>query len=232
MRSRSSAPHLVVTLVKLVLGAGSALCLGFVGLLAAYLVLPPVSTLMLARWVQGETVDRKYVPLEHISMELKKAVVVSEDAKFCRHDGVDWHALRTVMAAATTDGPTRGASTITMQTAKNLFLWPSRSYLRKAIEIPLALLLDATWPKRRILEVYLNIAEWGDGIFGAEAAAAHYFAVSADRIDARKASLLAAALPNPHRRNAAKPARGHASLAQRLLARMRSTGPEFFACLH
>jgi len=217
--------------VRLLLGAGVALALVLAVLLLAYRFVPPVSTLMLARWALGETVDRTYVPLEHISMELRKAVLASEDARFCRHDGVAWDSLRGVIDAADADGPTRGASTIPMQTAKNLFLWPSRSYLRKALEIPLALLIDAVWPKRRILEIYLNIAEWGDGIFGAEAAARHYFSKSADRIDAREAALLATALPNPYRRNAARPSRGHAALARKILSRMQATDPDLTACI-
>ena len=143
---------------------------------------------MLARWLLDDPVERQYVSLDRISPSLCTAVLVSEDARFCQHDGVDWDALREVMDKAKPGGPSRGASTIPMQTAKNLFLWPSRSYVRKIIEIPLALLLDLAWSKRRILEVYLNIAEWGDGIFGAEAAARHYFHKSADRLDAREAA--------------------------------------------
>ncbi len=109
-----------------------------------------------------------------------------------------------------------------MQTAKNLFLWPSRSFIRKGIEIPLALLLNrAGWPKRRVLEVYLNIAEWGDGLFGAEAAARRYFHKGADRLDAHEAALLATALPNPRRRDPARPTRRHAALAGLIMSRAR-----------
>ena len=134
-------------------------------------------------------------------------------------------ALREVLDRAGANGPRRGASTIDMQTAKNLFLWPSRSYVRKAIEIPLALLIDLEWPKRRILEVYLNLAEWGKGVFGAEAAARHYFHKSADRLDSREAALLATALPDPRRRNAARPSRRHLWLAARVMAHARTAGP-------
>jgi len=231
MGSRSGGAYLFGRVVRVLLGGGVAMALVLAALLLAYRFVPPVSTLMLARWALREEVDRRYVPFEHISLDLRKAVVVSEDARFCRHDGVDWDSLRGVIDSADAGGPARGASTIAMQTAKNLFLWPSRSYLRKAIEIPLALALDAAWPKQRVLEIYLNIAEWGDGIFGAEAAAQHYFSKSADRIDAREAALLATALPNPHRRNAARPARGHAALARRLLARMQGTDPQLIACI-
>jgi monofunctional biosynthetic peptidoglycan transglycosylase len=231
MQPRSGGTRLLLKLVRLLLGGVVVLAFGLAGLLVAYRYVPPVSTLMLARWALGEPVDRTYVPLEQISMEFRKSVVVSEDSRFCGHEGVDWESLRRVIDRAGADGPTRGASTITMQTAKNLFLWPTRSYVRKALEIPLALLVDAAWPKRRILEIYLNVAEWGDGIFGAEAAAEHYFAKSASRIDAREAALLATALPNPHRRNAVHPARGHAALARKILARMQAAGPDLVACI-
>jgi len=198
----------------------------FLVLIVAWRVLPPVSTLMLARWVTGQPVDRRYVPLEAIAPQLAAAVVVSEDARFCSHRGVDWDALSEVLSDE--DGPSRGASTITMQTVKNLFLWPSRSFVRKALEVPLALLLDAAWPKRRIAEVYLNIAEWGPGIFGAEAAAQRLFGRPASALGVREATLLAAALPNPIVRNAAKPSRYHARLAAvtgaRLAAAERLTG--------
>jgi monofunctional biosynthetic peptidoglycan transglycosylase len=225
MISRYRRTGLFATFVRIVLGAGLALTLGFAALILVYRFLPPTSTLELARWLKGETVERHYVPLERISGFLRAAVVVSEDARFCEHNGVDWGALREVLDRPGPNGPRRGASTIPMQTAKNLFLWPSRSYLRKAIEIPLALLIDLEWPKRRILEVYLNLAEWGKGIFGAEAAARHYFRKSADRLDAREAALLATALPNPAHRNAARPSPRHAGLAARIMARALTAGP-------
>ena len=209
------------TFFRLLLAALFALTLGLAGLIVVYRFLPPVSTLMLARWVKGETVERDYVPLENISLFLRTAVIVSEDARFCMHGGVDWGALREVVETAEEDGPSRGASTIAMQTAKNLFLWPSRSYLRKGIEIPLAIMIDLAWPKRRILEIYLNVAEWGAGIYGAEAAARHYFHKSAERLDAREAALLASALPSPGRRNSARPSPRHAGLAARIMARAR-----------
>ncbi|WP_245276162.1 monofunctional biosynthetic peptidoglycan transglycosylase [Methylocapsa aurea] len=216
-------------LLRVILGVGLALAMGLAALILVYRFVAPVSTLMLARWVQGESVERRYVPLERISPDLRTAVIVSEDARFCRHAGVDWGALREVIDAADDDGPSRGASTITMQSAKNLFLWPSKSFIRKGIEIPVALLIELEWPKRRILEVYLNIAEWGDGVFGVEAAAQRYFHKSAERLDAKEAALLATALPNPRRRNAGRPSRVHAALAQRIAARARTAAP-FVEC--
>lgn len=209
-------------LLRAIFGVGLGLALGVVALIFVYLFLTPVSTLMLARWVEREPVERQYVPLERISPNLRSAVIVSEDALFCRHRGVDWGALREVIEVAEADGPARGASTITMQTAKNLFLWPSRSFIRKGIEIPLALVIDFVWPKRRILEVYLNIAEWGEGVFGAEAAARRYFHKGADSLDPREAALLAAALPNPRRRNPARPTRRLAAHAAHIMARART----------
>ncbi|MGH6819614.1 MAG: monofunctional biosynthetic peptidoglycan transglycosylase [Methylocella sp.] len=225
MVSRLRRASVTGTIARIVLGVTLALALGFAALILVYRFLPPISTLMLARLLQGETVERHFVPLERISGFLRAAVIVSEDARFCAHNGVDWSALREVLDRAGADGPRRGASTIPMQTAKNLFLWPSRSYVRKAIEIPLALLIDLEWPKRRILEVYLNLAEWGKGVFGAEAAARHYFHKSADRLDARESALLATTLPNPGHRNAARPSRRHAGLATRIMARALTAGP-------
>jgi monofunctional biosynthetic peptidoglycan transglycosylase len=199
--------------LRYLLFLGLALLVALAGLILLWRVVPPVSTLMLARWVTFRGVERTYVPLARISPRLIAAVVISEDALFCRHHGVDWSALNEVINEADEDGPSRGASTITMQTAKNLFLWPQRSAIRKGLEIPLALVLDRAWGKRRVLEVYLNIAEWGDGVFGAEAAARHYFHKSAADLTQSEASLLATALPNPILRDASRPKRRQAVLA-------------------
>lgn len=200
-----------------------SLALLLAGLLALWRFAPPVSTLMLARWATMRPVDRRWVPLEQISPRLVAAVIVSEDARFCRHGGVDWGALESVLDEE--GGPSRGASTIPMQTAKNLFLWPSRSYVRKGLEIPLAMTLDLVWPKKRVIEVYLNIAEWGEGTFGAEAAARRYFKKSAAALTARESALLAAALPNPMARNPRRPPRRHALLARIVQKRAKNAGP-------
>jgi monofunctional biosynthetic peptidoglycan transglycosylase len=208
-------------LVRLILG-GALLLVGLGVLLSLVaLVVTPPSTLMLGRWATGQPVERVTVPLSAISPELGRAVLASEDARFCLHHGVDWGALQDVIDDE--DGPSRGASTITMQTAKNVFLWPSRSYVRKALEIPLALYLDLVWGKRRTLEIYLNVAEWGDGIFGAEAAAQHHFGKPARNLSRREAVLLATSLPNPHLRNPARPTRGQRLHAATVLARMVQT---------
>jgi monofunctional biosynthetic peptidoglycan transglycosylase len=199
--------------LRYLLFLGLGLLVVLAGLILLWRAAPPVSTLMLARWVTFRGVERTYVPLARISPRLIAAVVISEDAQFCRHRGVDWGALNEVISEADEDGPSRGASTITMQTAKNLFLWPQRSAIRKGLEIPLAVLLDRAWGKKRVLEVYLNIAEWGPGLFGAEAAARHYFHKSAADLTQREASLLATALPNPILRDASRPKRRQAVLA-------------------
>lgn len=179
-----------------------------------YAVVPPVSTLMLARYAQGLWVDRDYVPLSAISPHLLRSVVASEDARFCQHGGVDWEALESQIAALNEGDNVRGASTITMQVAKNLFLWNDRSYIRKMIELPLALMIDAMLSKRRILEIYLNIAEWGEGVFGAEAAAQAWFGKPAKDLTRSEAARLATALPNPLARNPARPRSGHDRLAR------------------
>jgi monofunctional glycosyltransferase len=175
-------------------------------LLAYNTVLPPISTLMMARVLTLRHVEREYVPLRRISPNLIRAVIAAEDGRFCEHHGVDWVAMRHAVAEVVDeDGTHGGGSTITMQTTKNLFLWMGFSYARKPIEMPLAMALDATWSKRRIMERYLNVAEFGRGIFGAQAAARHYFRKSAANLSPREAALLAAILPSPIRRNAARP---------------------------
>lgn len=207
---------------RLLMGAVVAaigLAVLFAALVGLYGISHAPSTLMLGRWLTFQDVDRRWVGLDAISPRLVDAVVMSEDGQFCAHHGVDWGSLREVIQDSE-DGPSRGASTITMQVVKNLFLWPSRSYIRKGLEIPLALVLDAAWSKRRVMEVYLNIAEWGDGVFGAEAASQAAFGKSAAALSAREAALLATTLPNPSRRHAGKPSRGHQRLAGVVLARM------------
>ncbi|WP_375458997.1 monofunctional biosynthetic peptidoglycan transglycosylase [uncultured Enterovirga sp.] len=193
------------------------------GLGLAYIAVPPVSTLMLGRWLTGESASRSFVPLASIASSLPAAAAASEDARFCLHKGVDWDALNEVMEDADEGGPSRGASTIPMQVAKNLFLWPGRSVVRKAMEIPIAMYLDLVWSKRRMIEVYLNIAEWGDGIFGAEAAAQRHFRKPAADLSRREAALLVIALPNPLRRNPARPTARQSARANAILARIADT---------
>jgi monofunctional biosynthetic peptidoglycan transglycosylase len=187
---------------------------------ALYSVVPPVSTLMLARWVTFRPVERQWVPLEEISPNLPRAVIASEDGSFCRHWGVDWGAVREVIEEASEDWPERGASTVSMQLVKNLYLWQGFGWVRKPVEIVLAHWIELTWSKRRIMEVYLNIAEWGpNGVFGAEAGAQRAFGKSAKNLSAREAAIMVAALPNPIIRNPARPTAGQMRRAGQIAGR-------------
>ena len=179
-----------------------------------YHVVNPVSTLMVWRKVTGERVERIWAPLTAIAPILPRTVMAAEDARFCIHHGIDFGELRAAIEDADDISEMRGGSTIAQQTAKNLFLWQGRSVIRKALEFPLALWLDLVLGKRRLMEIYLNIAEWGpNGEFGAEAAARHAFDRSARELGAREAALLAAILPNPVSRSAARPGAGVRRLA-------------------
>jgi monofunctional biosynthetic peptidoglycan transglycosylase len=194
-----------------------------------YALVPPVSTPMLVRWASLRPVDRQWRPLDDLGRDLPRAVVASEDARFCDHRGIDWRELAAAMSAE--GGPSRGASTIPMQTARNLFLWQGRTLvvIRKPLEMGLALWMDLVWSKRRMLEIYLNIAEWGpNGVFGAEAGARRAFARPAARLGPRQSALMAAALPNPVLRNPGRPTRALVAAASRIERRVRAAG---FACI-
>ena len=185
----------------------------------------PVSTLMLARMVTFQPVERRWVGLEDVAPVVWQSVIMSEDGQFCRHHGVDLGALREEITNALSGEGSRGASTITMQLAKNLFLWGGRSYARKAIELPLAFWIDLVLPKHRIMEIYLNIAEWGpEGEFGIEAGANRRFSVSADGLSRRQAALMAASLPNPVTRNPARPDNAMRRVADVIERRARQSG--------
>jgi monofunctional biosynthetic peptidoglycan transglycosylase len=195
-------------------------------------VAPPISNVMVLRAIAGNGLDKKWVSLDQMSPWLAKAVITSEDARFCEHNGVDWIEMQGVVddALAADEGPIRGASTIPMQTAKNLFLWDGRAFIRKGLEIPLAMWMDLVWSKRRMIEIYLNIVEWAPGVYGAEAAAQHHFKKPAAKLTRREAALLAAVLPNPIKRKAGKPSRGVAAIASRIMIRMNGMGP-YLTCL-
>ncbi len=189
-------------------------------LVPVYWVVPPVSTLMLGRYVTGQPVTRTWRDIDEISDRLKTAVILSEDGQFCRHNGVDWGAFRAEFQNWRQGETARGASTITMQVARNLFLNNSRSIVRKGLEVPLALYIDLVLPKQRIFEIYLNIAEWGpEGTFGIEAGAQRAFGTSAESFTWERASLLAVTLPNPHVRNPASPTPGLRRVASIVQAR-------------
>ena len=194
-------------------------------LVPVYSVVDPVSMPMLARYLAGRPVIREWRGIDLVSDRLKASVVMSEDGGFCRHPGVDLGALREEFDAWRRGEEARGASTITMQVARNLFLWNDGAVLRKVIEIPLALYLDVVLSKRRIMEIYLNIAEWGpDGQFGVEAGAQAAFGVDADALSWERAALLTVALPNPMLRLPANPNGGLRRVAQIVEARTRQYG--------
>ena len=206
-------------------------------LLLPYLLVPlysfgkPVSTVMLWRMATGQRVQRDYAPLERLSPALARAVIVAEDGRFCSHHGVDFTEIREAIADADELSDMRGGSTITQQVAKNLFLWPGRSWLRKALEFPLALWIDLVLSKRRILEIYLNIAEWGpNGEFGVEAGSRYAFGKSARDLSRYQAALLAAVLPNPLTRNAHAPGPGLRRLAGLYVGRS-ARAPAAASCL-
>jgi monofunctional biosynthetic peptidoglycan transglycosylase len=183
-------------------------------LVPLYRVIDPVSTLMVWRWATGGRVERTFVPLQRISPALPLTVIAAEDGRFCQHRGIDWEEIREQIEDLEDIREARGVSTITQQAVKNLFLWPNRSLVRKALEFPLALWMEFVLPKWRILEIYLNIAEWGpSGQFGAEAASRYAFNKSASTLNRREAALLAAVLPNPRRRSAKNPGPGVRRLA-------------------
>lgn len=167
---------------------------------------PPITILMVERLFQGRGMDYRWRPISRISPALRQAVVASEDQRFCEHHGFDFQAMEKAMAAnERRPGPLRGGSTISQQTAKNVFLWPGRSYVRKAIEAWYTVLIEAIWGKRRIMEMYLNVVEFGPGTYGAEAAAERFFHEDAAQITPAQAARLAAVLPKPLSWRAAAP---------------------------
>lgn len=190
-----------------------------------YLVVAPVSVPMLERYVTGRPVDRQWRNIGDISDRLKAAVVMSEDGQFCRHWGVDMGALRDEVARYMAGEDARGASTITMQVARNLFLWNGQSVFRKALEVPLAFYVDLILPKRRIMEIYLNIAEWGpEGQFGVAAGAERAFGIEPQNLDWRTATLLVTALPNPMLRQPGRPSSGMIRIAGTIQKRVAEYG--------
>jgi monofunctional biosynthetic peptidoglycan transglycosylase len=188
---------------------------------------PPVTFLMVSRSFEGEGLSYRWRSLDDISPRLVEAVIASEDATFCDHHGFDMKAIEKALKANERGGRIRGGSTISQQTAKNVFLWPGRDWIRKGLEAGYTVLIETLWGKRRVMEVYLNVAEWAPGVYGAEAAARHWFDKSAADLSPREAARLAAILPSPRRYNASAPGpyvRRRASRVQAAMGTVRNDG--------
>ena len=223
--------------------AARALTLFFVGSVAAVLVLRWVRPVTTAFMIESRIhavvhreadyrTDYRWVPYRDISANLPIAVVAAEDQKFPIHAGFDFDAIADAIEDGSDGGPARGASTISQQVAKNLFLWPGRSWLRKGIEAYFTVLIETLWPKRRILEVYLNTAEFGPGIFGVGAASQRFFDEPASRLDREQAALLAAVLPAPRRLHADRPSEYVRARAERIESEAaRLGGPAYLRAL-
>lgn len=193
-------------------------------LVLVYRILPPpITPLMVIRLISGEGLAKNWRAYADISPNLARAVITSEDSLFCQHNGFDWTALDKAWQRNQRTKRILGGSTISNQTAKNVFLWPDRTYIRKAVEFYFTVLIEAFWSKRRILEVYLNVVEWGHGVYGAEAAARFYFKKPARDLTRHEAALLAAILPNPRHWSASKPSAYIRGRAATIEARMGDT---------
>ena len=223
-KTRKRRPLLTLLLILALIPIGGVVLHRFV---------PPFFTiLMVKQAVAGHGMDYRWRSLDHISPRLVEAVIAAEDARFCQHHGFDVEAIQKAMEAnerAEQRGSDkrRGASTISQQTAMNVFLWPSRDWVRKGLEVGYTGLIELVWGKRRIMEMYLNVAEWAPGVYGAEAASQHWFHKSADKLTAREAARLAAILPSPRRYKAAAPGpyvRRRASRIQAAMGTVREAG--------
>jgi len=171
-----------------------------------FAVVPPTPTiLMLQQAAKGQGLDYRWRGLNAISPNLVNAAIAAEDARFCSHQGFDMEAIQKALDHNAEGGRIRGGSTISQQTAKNVFLWPSRDWVRKGLEAGYTVLIETVWSKRRIMEVYLNVVEWAPGVYGAQAASRHWFGKDADELTPREAARLAAILPAPRRYKAASP---------------------------
>jgi len=228
-RAPATRRRVVWRLVRLAWLAGYGLFILLpVTLISIYEVAaPPITPLMVIRAIGGEGLSRDWVDIEDMGQAAPRSVIASEDNHFCEHWGFDWGELTRVIDETDDDRPRRGGSTITQQTAKNLFLWPNRSYVRKAIEAYVTLMMELMLDKRRILELYLNEIEFGPSIYGIEAAAQHYFKKPAAKLSAREAGLLAAILPNPRKLSADKPGPKTSRKANTIVTRTQQLGPLF-----
>lgn len=227
---RKRIQHVRLRLKRWVLGMLLMVCLLPFALVASVKFIdPPVWSWQFQRWIDTpdqypETVLHQWVDLADISDNMQLAVIASEDQLFPEHDGLDWDSIDKALADRKAGKRTRGASTITQQTVKNLFLWPAKSYVRKGLEAGLAVIMDAMCDKQRILELYLNIVEFGPGIYGVEAASQHFFSRSAKQLTARQAALLASVLPNPYRFNVSAPSDYMQKRVRWIMRQMRQLG--------
>lgn len=219
------SPGRIVSAFIAVMAVAMVLILATVASVLALRIVPPTHTpLMMIRAADGDPLRprRRWVSYQRISPHIVRAVIAAEDARFCTHKGFDWTEIKRALEDYGEGDRLRGASTISNQTAKNLFLWPGRNFVRKGLEAYFTVLIEALWSKRRIVEVYLNVAEWGRGVYGVEAAARRYFGRSARNLTPYQAALLAAALPNPRRRSPARPSAYMHGRAARIQRKMYS----------
>jgi len=230
-KRRSLRRRLLLALAKT---AAGLVVLSVLAVLLLRFVPPVTSAFMVARYAEGvfgaradTAIDYRWVNGKKISPHLPLAAVAAEDQKFPDHFGFDFDALADAFERLEEGGRLRGGSTISQQVAKNLFLWKGQSFFRKGIEAGFTVLIETLWPKERILEVYLNIAEFGDGVYGVEAAAQRYFGKPAARLTAREAARLAAVLPNPKRFKAAAPSAYVERRTARIERQMRNLGPDY-----
>jgi monofunctional biosynthetic peptidoglycan transglycosylase len=211
---RTIAGAMIVRLIRWAIRLFAFFVLASIALVIVYRVIdPPLTPLMVIRPLEGiATVDligvnKKWVNIEEVSPALLRSLIAAEDGRFFTHNGVDWKAVDQAQKRNERSGGKKlyGASTITMQCARNVFLWQGRNYVRKALEMYFTYLIEFIWGKKRILEVYINVIEWGDGVYGVEAASEKYFGIPASQLNARQAALLASVLPNPRAWSPATP---------------------------
>ena len=202
-RSTSSFPvRAIGGIVRIILGL---VLLSVLWVLLYRFINPPITVTMISDIIDGRGAEREWMPIERIDRDMVRAVIAGEDSKFCQHDGFDFEAIEAAMQRNASGGRIRGGSTISQQTAKNAFLWQGGGYVRKAVEAWFTVLIEAMWPKWRIMEVYLNVAETGIGTYGVNAGAERYYGHDASAITRQEAARIAAVLPLPKKRGAIAP---------------------------
>lgn len=193
---------MIAIIIRFALRAAIVLVLASIGWVAAYKwINPPITWLMARDAIAGRHVEHEWVALDAVTRAVPRALIGAEDAQFCAHSGFDLEAIEKAAVANASGKRLRGGSTISQQVAKNAFLWPGRSWVRKGLEAWFTLLIEQVWGKQRIMEVYVNIVEMGPGIYGVEAASRHYFNKGAARLSAKEAARIATVLPNPVERD-------------------------------